>query len=592
MVEEFQQTLGDQSQENRKMASLLLRRRKASLLGVSRILQGHMELIRLQMQMELETFLSVDMKMRKYSSDNNTSKFEFTSSSDRSFSKFDFTDLTCPHMWYPVARKKKRKVFLHVGPTNSGKTYQALKRLQSSASGMYCGPLRLLAWEVAKRMNKAKVPCDLITGQERDEVDGAKHKAATVEMADVVSNYHCAVIDEIQMLGCKTRGFSFTRALLGIAADELHLCGDPASVPLIQEILKVTDDHVEVQSYERLSPLVPLDVPLGSFSNVRTGDCIVTFSRQTIYKMKKKIQDRGKHLCSVVYGSLPPETRTRQAMMFNDETSEFDVLVASDAIGMGLNLNISRIVFSTMKKYDGIEMRDLTVPEVKQIAGRAGRYGSKFPVGEVTCLDAEDLPLLHSSLAASSPIIERAGVFPSFDLLCMYSRLHPKKGFYQILEHFLEDAKVSDYYFISNCEEILKVAALVDQLPLSLNDKYLFCISPVDMNDEISAQGLTQFAENYSRKGIVRLKEIFTPATLLVPKTQNKMQELESIHKVLDLYTWLSFRFQDSFPDHELASSQKAACGMLIEEFLERLGGQKPYARKLSSRSSLYKAFI
>ncbi|XP_031278083.1 DExH-box ATP-dependent RNA helicase DExH16, mitochondrial-like [Pistacia vera] len=143
-----------------------------------------------------------------------------------------------PHTWYPRARNKIRKVVLHVGPTNSGKTHQALKRLESSSTGIYCGPLRLLAWEVAKRLNKANVPCDLITGQEREEVDGAKHKAVTVDMADVTTDYDCAVIDEIQMLGCRTRGFSFTRALLGISADELHLCGDPAAVPLIQEILK------------------------------------------------------------------------------------------------------------------------------------------------------------------------------------------------------------------------------------------------------------------------------------------------------------------------------------------------------------------
>ncbi|GLT60346.1 hypothetical protein SLA2020_331160 [Shorea laevis] len=561
------------------MASLLLRRhRKASAFGISRILQGDMELITLPMEMNFEAFLSGGIRIRRCSS-------------GQSGSNFDFTDLTCPHMWYPTARRKKRKVFLHVGPTNSGKTYHALKRLESSTSGIYCGPLRLLAWEVAKRMNKAKVPCDLITGQERDEVDGAKHKAVTVEMADVASYYHCAVIDEIQMLGCKTRGFSFTRALLGIAADELHLCGDAAAVPLIQEMLKVTDDHVEVQSYERLSPLVPLKVPLGSFSNIKTGDCIVTFSRQKIYKFKKQIQDGGKHLCSVVYGSLPPETRTRQAMMFNDETSEFDVLVASDAIGMGLNLNISRIIFSSTKKFDGVEMRELTVPEIKQIGGRAGRYGSKFPVGEVTCLDANDLPLLHSSLASPSPILEQAGLLPSFDLLCMYSRLHPNHGFYRILEHFLENAKLSDNYFISNCEDILKVAAVVDQLPLGMHDKYHFCVSPVDMDDEISAQGLTQFAENYAKKGIVRLREIFTPGTLRVPKTHGKLKELESIHKVLDLYIWLSFRFEDSFPDHELASSQKAACSMLIEEFLERLGWQTPNARKLSLRSSFSSMF-
>ncbi|XP_072973354.1 ATP-dependent RNA helicase SUV3, mitochondrial isoform X1 [Typha angustifolia] len=489
--------------------------------------------------------------------------------------KFDLTDLTRPHTWYPNARRKKRNVFLHVGPTNSGKTYNALKRLESSSSGLYCGPLRLLAWEVAQRLNRANVPCNLITGQEREEIDGAKHSSITVEMADVTSDYQCVVIDEIQMVGCRTRGFSFTRALLGISSDELHVCGDPAAVPLIQRILEVTGDVVKVQYYERLSPLIPLKFPLGSFSNVKTGDCIVTFSRRELYKLKKRIENGGKHLCSVVYGSLPPETRTKQATMFNDESSEFDVLVASDAIGMGLNLNISRIIFSTLKKFDGVYTRELTVPEIKQIAGRAGRYGSKFPVGEVTCIGAEDLPLLHSSLKSSSPVLERAGLLPTFDLLSLYARLHPTKKFHPLLEEFLEKAKLSPDYFISDCEEILKVAAVVDELPLGLYDKYLFCISPVDMNDDVAAQGLIQFAENYAKKGIVRLKEIFTPGTLQVPRSQTALKELESIHKVLDLYVWLSFRMEDSFPDRELASSQKSICSLLIEEFLERLGWWK-----------------
>ncbi|XP_021306629.1 ATP-dependent RNA helicase SUV3, mitochondrial isoform X2 [Sorghum bicolor] len=493
--------------------------------------------------------------------------------------KFDLTDLTHPHIWYPKAREKKRNVFLHVGPTNSGKTYSALKRLEASSSGVYCGPLRLLAREIAQRLNKVNVPCNLITGQERDEIEGAKHSSVTVEMADVTTDYQCAVIDEIQMVGCKSRGYSFTRALLGLCSDELHVCGDPAAVPLIQRILEATGDVVTVQYYERLSPLVPLKSPLGSFSNIKAGDCLVTFSRRGIYTLKKRIEREGKHLCSVVYGSLPPETRTKQATMFNDDTSDLDVLVASDAIGMGLNLNISRIIFSTMMKFDGFCNRELTVAEIKQIAGRAGRYGSKFPVGEVTCVDAEDLPLLHSSLKSASPIIERAGLFPTFDLLSLYSRLHGTDFFHPVLERFLEKAKLSPDYFIADCEDMLKVAAIVDDFPLGLYDKYLFCISPVDIRDDISVQGLVQFAENYARKGIVRLKEIFTPGTLQVPKTDNQLKELESVHKVLELYVWLSFRMDDSFPDREVAASQKSICSMLIEEYLER-SGWRPQGRR------------
>ncbi|KAK6780899.1 hypothetical protein RDI58_023083 [Solanum bulbocastanum] len=655
------------------MASLLFRRGLSpAIISYKSLLHGGGEFYLLPGNMATEASFGICNCLRKFSS----------STAAR---KVDFTDLTRPHTWYPHARKKSRNVFLHVGPTNSGKTYYALKQLESSSSGVYCGPLRLLAWEVAKRLNKSNVPCDLITGQEREEVEGARHKSITVEMADVTSDYDCAIIDEIQMIGCRTRGSSFTRALLGLAANELHLCGDAAAVPLVQEILKVTGDTIKgllvrhaanllllpsigfrqqkpkgpVQYYERLSPLVPLKVPLGSFSKIRTGDCVVTFSRTEIYKTKsqefvitiellvlKQIEAGGMHRCSVVYGSLPPDTRTRQATMFNDASSNSDVLVASDAIGMGLNLNISRIIFSTLQKFDGVEIRDLTVPEIKQIADslhsnvrllmeisvrkefpkscsliswildflnsrfssftkctfselrRAGRYKSNFPVGEVTCLNADDLPLLHSSLDYPSPVLEwdvliksnkftmqRAGVFPNFDLLYMYSRLHPKHGIHEILEHFMDNAKLSEHYFIANCDELLKVAAIIDTLPLSLHDKYLFCISPVEMDDDISSQGLTQFATNYSNNGLVRLREIFTPGTLKVPTSHTALKELESIHKVLDLYVWLSYRLEESFPDRELASSQKAICSMLIEEFLEGQGWQRPRTKRLTQKS-------
>ncbi|XP_013607123.1 PREDICTED: ATP-dependent RNA helicase SUV3, mitochondrial isoform X4 [Brassica oleracea var. oleracea] len=553
-----------------KMAYSLLRIRKVSPFRISRVLQG--------------------VFTRNYGKILGSSNYDFTGSEPSS--SFDFTDLTCPHTWYPIARRKKRKVILHVGPTNSGKTYNALKQLERSSSGVYCGPLRLLAWEVAKRLNKANVPCDLITGQEKELVEGANHKAVTVEMADVTSVYDCAIIDEIQMVGCKQRGFSFTRALLGIAANELHLCGDPAVVPLVEDILKVTGDDVEVLTYERLSPLVPLKVPVRSVSDIKTGDCLVTFSRKDIYRHKNTIEKAGKHLCSVVYGSLPPETRTAQATRFNDATNDFDVLVASDAIGMGLNLNISRIIFSTLEKFDGTETRDLTVSEIKQIAGRAGRFRSQFPVGEVTCLHKEDLPLLHSSLKSPSPIIERAGLFPTYDLLSRYSQAHPKLGLYKILEHFVENAKLSSNYFISNVEDMMKAAALVDELPLKLQDKYLFVVSlcfcsPVDINDEISGRGFAQFAQNYSKTRVVKLREILSDDTVKVPRTPTELKELESIHKVLDLYVWLSLRLEDSFPDREVAASQKSICNVLIEQFLEanRLISHIPFSsKKLRSR--------
>ncbi|KAJ0034153.1 hypothetical protein Pint_25904 [Pistacia integerrima] len=207
------------------MVVLLLRHRKASASGISSILRGHVESFGQNRETKFGALVAVDVMIKNR-----------------------------PHTWYPCARNKIRKVVLHVGPTNSGKTHQ-LKRLESSSTaiqnwptscfsflpytGIYCGPLRLLAWEVAKRLNKANVPCDLITGQEREEVDGAK---LFISPLILESSFFVCLMSlctfPFQMLGCRTRGFSFTRALLGISADELHLWGDQAAIPLIQEILK------------------------------------------------------------------------------------------------------------------------------------------------------------------------------------------------------------------------------------------------------------------------------------------------------------------------------------------------------------------
>ncbi|KAJ7528220.1 hypothetical protein O6H91_16G090200 [Diphasiastrum complanatum] len=449
-----------------------------------------------------------------------------TSSKLQPSTLLDLTDLTLPHKWYPSARSKKRLIVLHVGPTNSGKTFKALQRLQLCSSGVYCGPLRLLAWEVAERLNKSNTACSLITGQERREVDGARHKAMTVEMADISREYECGVIDEIQMIGCQERGFSFTRALLGLAVNELHLCGDPAVVPLIQDIIATTGDSLQVQHYSRLSPLVPLSRPLKAYSNVKRGDCIIAFSRREIFSIKKKIEAEGKFKCAVVYGSLPPEARTRQAEQFNDSSSGYDILVASDAIGMGLNLNIRRIVFSTLEKFDGTRFRPLDVMQIKQIAGRAGRYGSSFQKGEVTCLDLYDLPRLHNSIAAPSVPIK-------------------------------------------------EVARLLDEFPMSIKDRFLFCICPIDLDNQVVTGALLKFATEYCKYGGVSLGTSLSSSSTQIPRTQGALVELESLNKVFDLYIWLSFRLEDAFVDRDSAITQKELCGILIEAGLKMVGSKK-----------------
>ena len=250
-------------------------------------------------------------------------------------------DLRYPVEWYPATRAIQRKIVLHVGPTNSGKTYHALKRLGQADTGIYAGPLRLLAHEVYTRLNAKGKGCDLITGDEKivQGGDGAPMKSCTVEMVPLNTDVDVAVIDEIQMIGHKDRGWAWTQALLGLKAKEIHLCGEERSVPLIRELVASMGDELEIHTYKRLSALETMGTSLRRrLSNLRKGDCMVVFSRLGIHAMKKEIEIATQKRVAVVYGSLPPEIRAQQAKLFNDPDNDYDILVASDAIGMGLNL--------------------------------------------------------------------------------------------------------------------------------------------------------------------------------------------------------------------------------------------------------------
>jgi ATP-dependent RNA helicase SUPV3L1/SUV3 len=256
----------------------------------------------------------------------------------------ELADLRHPAEWYPATRTMSRTVHLHVGPTNSGKTYHALKRLEAAKSGIYLGPLRLLAHEVYTRMNAKGRPCALVTGEEVRVPAEVKPQlwSCTVEMAPLNQVLEVAVIDEIQMINSRDRGWAWTQAFLGLQAKEIHLCGEARTVPLMRQLCALVGDKVVVHDYERLTPLKTAHTSLNGklAQNLRKGDCIVSFSVLGIHALRKAIERATGKKCAIVYGSLPPETRAQQARLFNDPDNDYDFLVASDAIGMGLNLYV------------------------------------------------------------------------------------------------------------------------------------------------------------------------------------------------------------------------------------------------------------
>ncbi|EGG23919.1 Mitochondrial RNA helicase [Cavenderia fasciculata] len=462
-------------------------------------------------------------------------------------------NLKHPHNWFPVARGMKRKFILHVGPTNSGKTHNALKRLMEAENGVFCGPLRMLAHQVYEKLNTENIPCNLTTGQQVIVTPNARHTAYTVEMASTRDEVDVAVIDEFQMLSDIDRGFAWTRAILGIPAKEIHLCGDNTSVELVKRMLDLTGDTIEVNYYDRLSPLV-VDTKPASLGRLEKGDCVVAFSRREVLTTKASLEKMYGKKCSVVYGALPPEARVQQTRAFNDTSSDVQVIVATDAIGMGLNLNIKRIIFSTIKKFDGKQQRLLKHSELKQIAGRAGRFASAYNVGMVTCTNARDLPTIKKLLELPNVANERAGVFPQWEQLETFSTLQDNHSipFSELMTMFIEHTELDNLYFLEDIEDKLRAAKLIDHLDMEVSDRYIFIMAPIKNGVEIEKK-LVQFATQFSNNKEVRLREKMPEFSSSVSK-QKQLVELEIIYAISDLYLWLGQRFRSRFQDVEKAS--------------------------------------
>lgn len=150
-----------------------------------------------------------------------------------------------PHEWFTKARGMQRRIIYHNGPTNSGKTFTALEELALADKGIYCAPLRLLAWEIQEKLEGRGIPCNLITGQEKIINEQASHTSCTIETASLSEPYQVAIIDEVQMIGDEDRGAAWTNALLGLQAETIHLCGDPRALALVDRICQITGDKVK-----------------------------------------------------------------------------------------------------------------------------------------------------------------------------------------------------------------------------------------------------------------------------------------------------------------------------------------------------------
>ncbi|CAL5371571.1 unnamed protein product [Camellia sinensis] len=495
---------------------------------------------------------------------------EFPDEIRRFRSMIESADLTKPYTWFPFARAMKRKIVYHCGPTNSGKTYNALQRFMEAKKGIYCSPLRLLAMEVFDKVNALGVYCSLLTGQEKKHVPFSDHVACTVEMVSTDELYDVAVIDEIQMMADTYRGYAWTRALLGLKADEIHLCGDPSVLNIVRKICSDSGDELYENHYERFKPLVvEAKTLLGDLRNVRSGDCVVAFSRREIFEVKLAIEKHTNHRCCVIYGALPPETRRHQANLFNDQDSQFDVLVASDAVGMGLNLNIRRVIFYSLSKYNGDKIVPVPPSQVKQIAGRAGRRGSLYPDGLTTTLHLDDLDYLIECLKKPFDDITKVGLFPFFEQVELFAGQLPNVTFPQLLEKFSESCRLDGSYFLCQHGHIKKVANMLEKVQgLSLEDRFNFCFAPVNIRDPKAMYHLLRFASSYAQNLPVSIAMGMPQCSA---RNDSELLDLETKHQVLSMYLWLSHHFkEETFPYVKKAEAMATDIADLLGQSLTK----------------------
>lgn len=313
--------------------------------------------------------------------------------------------------WQHEGRENQR-VIIHVGPPNSGKTHDALNALAEAGSGWYLAPLRLLAFEIFDRLNMRGVRCNLLTGEEHIPVDGAQITASTIEMFNANQSGACVIIDEAQMLADPDRGWAWTRALMEARSPEIHVIGPKAASGLVNTMARSVSMPVAIVEHERLAPIKIADYSW-SLGGLPKRTILVAFSRSMVLELKTRLEAMKRRV-SVVYGSLPPEVRRRQADRFAEGKTE--ICVATDAVGMGLNLPADYVCFYEVDKFDGRQRRMLTPAEVQQIGGRAGRFGYSA-AGEVGAIDKYGLANIRRLFNAPVPALTRARIAPSVEEL-------------------------------------------------------------------------------------------------------------------------------------------------------------------------------
>lgn len=468
--------------------------------------------------------------------------------------------------FYPLARRMQRKLILVVGPTNSGKTYQALQRLKTATSGVYLGPLRLLALEVRDTLQQQGVPTSLVTGELLEPVVGARHSSSTIEMVDVQTEVEVAVIDEVQMVGDSQRGSAWTQAIMGAPAEEVWMLGAPEAEQAIVELAAILGEPLEIIRTSRLAPFY-VSQSATALKNLPPYSAVVAFSRREVLAIAGELATKHGRAVSIIYGALSPEVRKEQARLFRE--GETDVVVATDAIGMGLNLPVKTIYFAASAKWNGV--MEVSIPHdlVWQIAGRAGRFGL-HETGVVSALDPVTLRFVtkklenrpapvpgHFRYSASWPIVSVIGDhLGTQDLTVILS-------FFVETLHLVNDPRFSPLI----AEDQIKLASLIEMLRIPLKTRLMLTQGPVPMEKSVPDPIFLKSARYIEVNHPLRIAE---NDELRAASHQGSQEKAEQAVKRLTLYCWLHYRQPELFPDLSQAIHEISLLNTAITRELNR----------------------
>jgi len=475
---------------------------------------------------------------------------------------------------FPKARRLQRSVTLYVGPPNSGKTYAAFERLAQAHDGAYLAPLRLLALEGRDRLVGRGVACSLLTGEENVPAAGAGLVSSTIEMVNTQKAIDVAVIDEAQMIFDPYRGWAWTQAIVAVPANEVVIICSAYAVPVIENLLGLCGERCTVRRFERKQhvQLLNAPVPVGALER---GDAVVAFSRRDVLMLRDQIAAGG-HPVSVIYGALPPEVRRREAERFAQ--GESHVLVATDAIGMGLNLPIRRVLFSTLMKFDGQGDRPLDESEVHQIAGRAGRFGMHEEGFAGVLQEAEPTAarMLKERLARAprAPRDFKAPVAPNnWHVDTIASRLH-KTRLREVLGVFMDQLKLDDAHFaVAELEQMLLLAEQLDRSAarLSLQERFIYAQAPVDTRTESQVQEFLSWTSSHALTG-----RAGSPWFLNDVDGHSRLDRMEQALRACTLWLWLDLRFPGVYGHVD----EVVALRSQLNDGIERqLKGKRPLAQ-------------